>query len=130
MFGRHMAIDHEQTFASFETAANSTDFDQVEPLIAADAIYWFTDGSFHGIDEIREAFEATWETIRGETYQIEDLRWIAVSETVAVCVYRFRSQGSIDGRPFAATGRGTNVLVNRDGAWTIVHEHLSNAPRP
>lgn len=123
-----MSEDHAQTFASFEQAANSTDFDQVAPFVAEDAIYWFTDGSFEGIDAVREAFAATWDAIRDETYTIEDLRWIAVSEAIAVCVYRFRSEGSTGGRPFVATGRGTNVLVKRNGAWLIVHEHLSNVP--
>jgi len=99
MFEHQMSIDHEQTLSSYEKAANSGDFDQVEPLIANDALYWFTDGSFDGIDEIRRAFEATWATIHDETYEIEDIRWVAVSKTVAVCI-----------------------------AWTIVHEHLSKAP--
>jgi len=75
MFEHQMSIDHEQTLSSYEKAANSGDFDQVEPLIANDALYWFMDGSFDGIDEIRGAFEATWATINDETYEIEDIRW-------------------------------------------------------
>jgi|SRR5579863_3216460 ketosteroid isomerase-like protein len=121
-------MDHRDTFAQFEAAANGTDFDQVAPLIADDAVYWFTNGSFEGLAAVRGAFEDTWETIQDETYRIEDPRWIAVSDTVAVCIYRFTSNGSVDGRPFSATGRGTNILAKSDDVWKIVHEHLSKDP--
>lgn len=112
----------------FERAANQGDFDLVAPLIAPDAVYWFTDGSFEGLDAVRRAFETTWATIRNEQYRIEDVRWVALSETVAACIYRFRSEGLVDGRPFSATGRGTNVLVRGQDGWRIVHEHLSRDP--
>lgn len=121
-------MDHHEVFALFEQAANGTDFDQVAPLIADDAVYWFTGGSFEGADEVRRGFERTWATIRTETYRIEDCRWVAESDTVAVCVYRFRSRGVVDGQRVEATGRGTNVLVRGPSGWTIVHEHLSADP--
>jgi ketosteroid isomerase-like protein len=124
------AMDHRQTLARFEVAANRADFDLISPLIAANAVYWFTDGSFEGLDAIRHAFERTWATIRDETYRLEDVRWIAVSDTVATCVYRFRSEGTVDGQPFFAIGRGTNVLVRGREGWKIVHEHLSRDPAP
>jgi ketosteroid isomerase-like protein len=34
--------------AEYERAANSHDVQQVVPLIADDATYWFTDGSYRG----------------------------------------------------------------------------------
>jgi ketosteroid isomerase-like protein len=123
-------VDHRETLARFEAAANSADFDRVAPLIADDAVYWFTDGSFEGLDDVRRAFERTWGRIREETYRIHDVRWIAVSEAVAVCVYRFTSSGLVTGVPLVATGRGTNVLVREGGVWKIVHEHLSEDPPP
>ncbi|MGH8980159.1 MAG: YybH family protein [Acidimicrobiales bacterium] len=121
-------MNHEETLARFEQAANSADFDQVAPLIDEHAIFWFTDGSFEGVAEVQRAFEETWATIREETYRIEGTRWIAVSDTVAVCVYRFSSSGIVDGHPFASTGRGTNVLVRGTDGWKIGHEHLSKDP--
>lgn len=121
-------MDHREVLALFEQAANGGDFDQVAPLIADNAVYWFTDGSFEGADEVRRGFERTWEAIRTETYSIEDCRWLAESDTVAVCVYRFRSRGLIDGRPVEATGRGTTVLQRGPRSWAIVHEHLSAEP--
>ncbi len=53
------------------------------------------------------------------------MRWLAVDENVAACVYTFRWSGLIDGRPRSGRGRGTNVLARRDGSWVMIHEHLS-----
>ena len=33
---------------AYENANNSHDIDRVTPMIARDATYWFTDGSYHG----------------------------------------------------------------------------------
>lgn len=118
----------DEVFKSLEAAANSQDFDRVAPHIAQDAVYWFTDGRSEGLEAIREAFERTWQTIRDETYVLSNVKWIAVSESVAVCIYDFRSRGVVSGRPFAASGRGTNVFVRSDGVWRVVHEHLSGDP--
>lgn len=114
--------------ARFEEAANSGDFSNVAPLLAPDAVFWFTDGSFEGVDEVRRAFEATWAVIRDETYRIEGVRWLALSGSVAVCAYRFSSHGTVNGEPFSASGRGTTVLVRGQDGWRIAHEHLSLPP--
>jgi len=108
----------------YEIATNSHNFDNVKKLIAEQAIYWFSDGSFQGFDSIRKAFENTWKKVMDEAYQIKNLRWIAISEKAAACIYEFYWTGMIDGEKKSGNGRGTNVLVN-DHGWKIVHEHLS-----
>jgi ketosteroid isomerase-like protein len=109
----------------YERANNGHDFDQLAPLIADDATYWFTDGSYQGLGAIRAAIERTFATIVDEIYEIRDLEWLAVTGELAVCRYRFGWQGLIDGRPESGQGRGTNVLVKRDDGWKVLHEHLS-----
>jgi ketosteroid isomerase-like protein len=99
-------------------------------MIADDAVYWFTDGEFVGLDAIRDAFETTWQTIAEERYTLQDVRWLVVADDAAVCLYQFRSEGVVGGRPFAAGGRGTTVFARIDGRWQIVHEHLSRAAAP
>lgn len=108
-----------------ERATNRHDFDHLVPLITEDATYWFTDGSHRGIDAIRVAIESTFTRILDEVYRIHDLEWIAVDERFAVCRYRFRWTGVVNGEPTSGQGRGTNVLTKRDGAWRMLHEHLS-----
>ncbi|WP_326746330.1 nuclear transport factor 2 family protein [Streptomyces sp. NBC_00121] len=110
---------------TYEQAANSHDITQLVPLIAPDAVYWFSDGSHRGRKAILSAIAYTFATIHDEIYQIDDLEWIVHSDDHAVCRYRFTWTGTIDGRPRSGSGRGTNVLVNNAGTWQMLHEHLS-----
>lgn len=118
----------DQFVKQYEAATNSHNFDTVEPLIAKDAVYWFSDGSFEGHQAIRKAFESAWDTVKNEVYTITNVRWLAVSDTVAVCVYDFTWKGEIDGAQKSGGGRGTNALTKTATGWQIVHEHLSKYP--
>ncbi|MBP0459876.1 nuclear transport factor 2 family protein [Streptomyces bomunensis] len=111
---------------AYEQATNSHDPTRLEPLIASDAVYWFSDGSHRGRAAILSAIAETFATIRGEVYRISDLEWIAHGGDRAVCRYRFTWTGTIDGNPRSGSGRGTNVLVNNAGNWQMLHEHLSS----
>lgn len=110
---------------AYEQANNSHVWANVAPMIASDATYWFTDGSYSGIDEVRQAVETTFEKLQDEVYKIADLKWPIVTDMVAVCTYRFSWHATIDGVKQSGSGRGTNVLEKRNGSWQIVHEHLS-----
>jgi ketosteroid isomerase-like protein len=111
--------------AEYERAVNSQDVGRVLPLIAEDATYWFTDGSYRGREEIAGALERTFATIHEEVYEIRELEWIALTDELAACRYHFFWRGVVDGQPSSGRGRGTDVLVSRDGAWRAQHEHLS-----
>ncbi|MGH3187410.1 MAG: YybH family protein [Streptosporangiaceae bacterium] len=109
----------------YEQANNSHDIDRVMPMIAADATYWFSDGSHRGLEEIAGAVERTFAAIQDEVYEIRDLEWVVLTTEHAVCRYRFSWKGVVDGQPRSGQGRGTNVVVKRDEAWKMLHEHLS-----
>jgi hypothetical protein len=47
----------EAFLAEYARRTNTHQFAAVAPLIAADAVYWFSDGSHRGLDSIRLAFE-------------------------------------------------------------------------
>ncbi len=111
----------------YARCTNIHDFDVVEPMIAEDAVYWFNDGSYRGREQIRAAFERTWEWIADEVYSLEDMSWIE-SDQVAVCLYRFRWKGMVNGISHSGSGRGTTVLGTRGGRWLVMHEHLSAEP--
>lgn len=111
---------------AYERANNSHIWSNVEPFIARDATYWFTDGSYSGIDEIRQAIESTFAKIQNETYEIWDIHWPLVAENEAVSTYIFSWKGIVDGKPASGKGRGTNVFKKQEGSWKIVHEHLSS----
>lgn len=118
--------DPETLIEEYARRTNLHRFEEVAPLIADHALYWFSDGSSHeGIDAIRQAFESNWRAIRDEVYRIEDVRWLAKESDLAVCVYRFRWEGEGRAGPIAGEGRGTAVLQRINGSWRVVHEHLS-----
>ena len=75
---------------------------------------------------IKMAIERTFATIHDEVYEITDLEWVALGMEHAVCRYRFSWTGVIDGQPRSGRGRGTNVVIRRDGEWRMLHEHLSS----
>lgn len=110
----------------YEQANNSHRLDRVLPMVAEDAVYWFSDGSFRGAREIAGAVQRTFDAIEDETYEISDLEWLVLTAEHAVCRYRFRWTGLVEGRPRSGQGRGTNVIVKRDGEWKMQHEHLSD----
>ena len=95
-------------------------------MIAGDATYWFTDGSYQGLEAIKAAIEQTFTAIRDEVYEIRDLEWVVLTAEHAVCRYGFSWQGLVAGQPRSGGGRGTNVVVRRDGTWKMQHEHLSS----
>lgn len=120
-------LRHElETFLkAYEKAANSRDFNDVAPFIADDAVFWFTNGEFKGKFAIRQAFEDTYASIQNETYTISDVEWVAVDHHMAVCIYKFKSDGLVNGKHQIYKGKGSNTLKRIDDSWYIVHEHLS-----
>jgi len=115
----------QDLLTEYERRINSHDFGQMLPLIAPDAILWFSDGTHEGIDSIRAAFERTWKTFENDTYWLEVVRWLAIDEDAAVCAYRFNWKTLIRGEPVAGSGRGTTAMRRSGGRWWIIHEHLS-----
>ena len=109
----------------YERRTNTHDVEQLAPLIAEDARYWFSDGSYAGRDAILAAIYETFETIQNEAYSIADIERVATEADLAVFRYTFCWSGVVDGSPRSGHGRGTNVVVRRDGRWLMLHEHLS-----
>lgn len=123
-----MLEELQSVIQNYEDATNSHDFDIVEKMLTEDAVYYFSDGTYRGIAELRQVFERTWAAIPDEVYRIVDVEWISVSEHSAACIYQYRWQGTYQGKKAEGGGRGTNALVKKDGRWLICHEHLSALP--
>ncbi|PRY00365.1 ketosteroid isomerase-like protein [Pontibacter ummariensis] len=106
-------------------ATNSHDFDTVEPLLLAEAVFWFNKSESQGIDAIRKNFESTWGYLPDEVYGIEKVKWLSIEKNSATCIYEYTYQGTHEGKAVKGRGRGTSVLVKKRGKWRISHEHLS-----
>jgi ketosteroid isomerase-like protein len=109
----------------YERLANQRDFNALIPFIDENALYWFSNGSYRGIDAIRRAFEQTWKNIKDERYTISEVSWLFANDYEAVCTYFFHSDGIVNGQRQEYSGRGTNIFQKKDGKWKITHEHLS-----
>jgi ketosteroid isomerase-like protein len=111
-------------FEIYKTEINHHDFDRLEPLISNDCRFWFSSGTYHGLAEVRQAFERTWNLIQDEVYGVTDVHWLSES----VCTYTFTWRGKIDGKECDGRGRGTSCFCREADGWKIVHEHLSHFP--
>ena len=95
-------------------------------LIDDKAVYWFSDGISHvGKEAVEIAIRRNFELIKDETYRISDVVWVAESDTIAACVYRFDWSGIFRGERASGSVRGTAVLTRKGDSWVVVHEHLS-----
>ena len=113
--------------SAYEAATNAHDLDAVLGLIADDAIYLFSNQTAHiGKSAIRNPIRTNFEAIKGETYRIQNLKWLASSNDVAASVYEFGWSGTMNGRPVSGHGRGTTVIRCVEGQWKVAHEHLSS----
>lgn len=116
----------EETLRHYERALSAHDLRTAMRVVANDAVFWLSDGTTHAGKEgisaaIREGFEA----LKGGIFEISSVRWLVRTVATAVSVYRFRWSGVREGRPARGFGRGTTVLLRREGRWLIVHEHHS-----
>jgi len=107
-------------------------FEDVDPLIADNAVFWFNDGSFSGKHVIRKAFDQTWALeIQDEKYWLDNINWLAKGEGFAVCTFSYHWTGVVRGKlKNLGDGRGTCVLKRFESGWKIAHEHLSREPLP
>jgi ketosteroid isomerase-like protein len=122
----------EEFMQIYEKKSASHRFDEVDPLITDDAVFWFNDGSFSGKDSIRKAFNQTWAfEIQDEKYWLDNFRWLVKAEGFAVCIFSYHWTGVVGGKfKNLGDGRGTCVLKGFESGWKIAHEHLSREPMP
>jgi ketosteroid isomerase-like protein len=118
----------QELLEKYKIEINSHDFDRVEPLISKDCTFWFSSGSFHGLDQTRNAFEKTWAMIQSEVYTVTDVEWLTSNSEAAACVYTYHWAGLIGGQHREGRGRGTSIFRVENGNWKIIHEHLSAFP--
>jgi ketosteroid isomerase-like protein len=121
----HARKELERFLKDYEKQTNTHDFKKVQPLIATNAIYWFSDGTYKGMPAIRRAFIRTFNTIKDETYSLKNVRWLVIARDMGVCTYDFYWSGKVGGKRKSGKGRGTNVMVKNKGRWQMLHEHLS-----
>ena len=116
----------ETAMEQYHEALVNRDLDQLAQIIDSEAVYLFSnEAHMIGRKEVMAGIEGNFNAIRDETYKTSKLRWLVRTQKAAVCVYEYHWTGIINEQQMSGGGRGTNVFRLKDGAWRIVHEHLS-----
>ena len=115
----------EDFVARYERALATQEWGEVAPLIHPECTVTFSNGSCHqGKENVQAAFEKNFELIKNEEYAISEVHWVVKTEHVAVYTFAYRWAGLIGGEEASGSGRGTSTLVNEEGKWLLVSEHL------
>jgi ketosteroid isomerase-like protein len=115
----------EQFIEGYEAALATQDWQTVAPYVHEDACVTFSNGDLlQGKAEVRKAYERNFTLIEDEKYSIFDLHWVRKAEQYAVCTYAFRWEGLINAEPASGSGRGTTTIIQENGKWYLLAEHL------
>jgi ketosteroid isomerase-like protein len=118
-------MEPEDFIRAYESALATQDWDQVEPLVHAEACVTFSNGTVHkGKAEVKSAFENNFLLIKDETYSMTNVHWILKGVETAIYLFEFSWSGLINGKAAQGTGRGTSVLIKDADEWQLIVEHL------
>ena len=116
----------EDFIRAYEVALKTQNWENVDPLVHDNACVTFSNGAVHmGKSKVRAAFERNFSMIKSEEYSIQNVRWILKNESMATFVFEFYWEGIINENPAKGSGIGTSVLINQNGMWVLLTEHLS-----
>ncbi|UTE71913.1 nuclear transport factor 2 family protein [Rossellomorea marisflavi] len=124
----HFSHPAEEALDRYIKATNTHRFSEVENLLHPRAVYYFSDRTCSSKEEIQTYFEHAWSVVKEEVYGAIDVNWLQLGEQQALCVYRFKYEGYVDGEFVKGHGRATNAFVKEEGRWLLIHEHLSGEP--
>ena len=115
----------ETFMKSYESALATQNWQSVAPLMDENVSVTFSNGTFFtGKANVQKAFEKNFALIQDEKYSISEIHWVEKRDRFAVCLYTFHWSGLINGKPASGSGRGTSVLIQKEGTWLVLAEHL------
>ena len=114
----------EEFIEKYEAALAAQDWNQISPLIHDNCVATFSEGTYKGKLQIESAFRKTFDLIKDEAYKLSSIHWAMKTESIAVFTYNFNWSGIINGESASGGGRGTSTIINNDGKWQLIAEHL------
>ena len=115
----------EEFIKAYESALATQDWNRLDKLISDQIAVTFSDGTVHvGKDEVQIAFEKNFASIKSEKYTIQNVKWLRKEEPFAVYLFEFYWTGIVNGKSVSGNGIGTSVIVNEEGRWKLLTEHL------
>ncbi len=115
----------EEFIRAYEAALGTQDWKVIDPLIANNASVTFSDGTVHaGKAKVQAAFENNFTKIKSEKYSIDNVVWLRKKEIYAVYLFEYKWTGIVNGTSMSGGGIGTSVIINENGNWKLLTEHL------
>ncbi|WP_054711511.1 nuclear transport factor 2 family protein [Bacillus sp. JCM 19041] len=122
-----VSYGYRKALRTYIEATNTHKFSNVEKVLHPEAVYFFTDATCRGYEEIGAYFNQTWNLIKEEVYSASEVEWIAISEEMATCTYTYTYEGYLEEEFISGKGRATNVFSVIGSEWKLIHEHLSGS---
>src|SRR6266404_1490692 len=110
----------EEFMKEYELSNQAHDLARVRSLIAADALFWFSNGTAHpGIERIADAIQQNFATIEDDHYEIGPVRWLVRADTCRFAAIRFDGPAKSAGSPRKARAaeRRCSKNATADGSW-------------
>jgi hypothetical protein len=120
-----MDMTPEDFITKYENALATQKWNNVEPLIHGDACVTFSNGIVNkGKVAIQMAYERNFSLIKNEKYSISNVYWAVKNDSIAVYLFDFSWKGLINDKEAEGNGCGTTTLINVNGEWKLISEHL------
>jgi len=121
-------MDPTNFIEAYEQALATQNWKNVDPLVSENASVTFSDGSVHlGKIKIQQAFENNFSKIKNESYKIKHVKWLKKESSFAVYLFEFHWSGFIEEKLVSGKGIGTSVIINENGIWKLLSEHLGKS---
>lgn len=116
---------------AFTAALISRDMAAALPLVADDAIFFYSNGTtLRGKDAFAATLTANWQRISDYKYETRDPVWILETDDAAAVVYAFSWSAKVGDNAVSGSGRATRVFRRDPSGWLLTHEHLSQGAGP
>ena len=127
---KNIEIENKQSdydiLHTYIDSINTHNFESVQRLLADDAEFIFTDKTCSTMESIRSYFNNAWDELLNEKYIATDVNVLKGATNTRIFTYKFIYSGiNKRGILIEGCGKATNVFVNMDGKWKLLHEHLS-----
>jgi ketosteroid isomerase-like protein len=125
------AASPQECMKAFTAALIGRDMSAALPLVADDAIFFYSNGTtLQGKEAFAATMTANWQRISDYKYETRDPVWTLETGDAAAVVYAFSWSAKVGDNAVSGNGRATRIFRREGSAWLLTHEHLSQGSGP
>lgn len=117
-----------ETIFNYEKTLAQQKWEAVSDFFHEDCVVVFAEATYFGKKQVGMAIDKTFSLIKDEDFILSDIQWIYESDSFATCIFNYKWAGTLNGKRFNSSGRGTLAMILSDGQWQVVTEHLGPLP--